>query len=189
MHRTIHDKSQKVIPLRPRGHPDHNVPSPCRWHPQAGWPYHLHDEPSPGLSPRDLGRTCPALRANRRAGVERPDSSRPASRSSPPSGRRPVTGQPRPGPVSTLPPIFPPSPAPPPRRMPEGGPDWPCWVTSGNRLGLAGILTGAPTSSAQTGGPPGADRRPGECCPVSGKPRRQPSLLLTGTLAVPKGTL
>jgi hypothetical protein len=39
-----------------RPHPGHNEPSPCRWHPQAGWPYHSHDEPSPGLSPRDLGR-------------------------------------------------------------------------------------------------------------------------------------
>ena len=174
-----------VSPPGPRGgetaqaawpHPDHNEPSPCRWHPQAGWPYHSHDEPSPGLSPRDLGRLA----------AVRPHSPFP-SRSRPPSGRRPVTGQPRPGPVSTLPPIFPPSPAPPPRRMPEGGPDWPCWVTSGNRLGLAGILTGAPTSSAQWT-PLGAYRRPGECCPVSGKPRRQPSLLLTGTLAVPKGT-
>ncbi len=46
--------------LAARPHPDHNEPSPCRWHPQAGWPYHSHDEPSPGLSPRDLGRLAAA---------------------------------------------------------------------------------------------------------------------------------
>jgi hypothetical protein len=173
-----------VGPPRPRGgetaqaawpHPDHNEPSPCRWHPQAGWPYHSHDEPSPGLSPRDLGRLA----------AVRPHSPLP------PRSRLPsVTGQPRPGLARTLPPDIPVGLSPPPRRMAaRGAPDRPRSVTAGSPMGLAGIFTGAPTGSAQTGGPPPElNAPPGSIRLVPGKASRQPApsrRLWTGALEAP----
>ena len=158
-------------PLRPRGH----ILTTMNLRPAGG-------TLRPGghiTRTMNLRRGCRPVTsaASRPSDPTRPSRHVRASRRAAP----PVTGQPRPGPARTLPPDIPVGLSPPPRRMAaRGAPDRPRSVTAGSPMGLAGIFTGAPTGSAQTGGPaPGADRGAPWLYPVGSRQSPPP----TGTLA------
>jgi hypothetical protein len=144
-----------VKPLRPRGH----ILTTMNLRPAGG-------TLRPGghiIRTMNLRRGCrPVISAaSRRRRSRAPTPVAPPATSAPPVGPPPGNRSAPPGFPRDSAPDLSVVLSPPPRRMARGAPDRPRSVTGGSLLGAAGIFTGAPTGSAQTGGPaPGADRAP-----------------------------